>query len=78
MLAKNISGRKIKVEYGFLTRRRRELLVPGQIIEIDQTDYNYLQKLGVFSMNEMVIVQPEVVENKMVQAKKAVEEYIKK
>jgi hypothetical protein len=73
--AQNISGRRIKVEYGFKNIRKRELLEPGQIIEIDDFDYQYLNKLGVFIMGEMVLVEENEID-KMAQAKKDAEQYI--
>jgi len=73
--AQNISGRRIKVEYGFKNIRKRELLEPGQIIEIDEFDYNYLNKLGVFSMGEMILIEENEID-KMAQAKKDAEQYI--
>lgn len=79
MLAKNISGRKIKVEYGFNSIRKRELLQPDQVIEIDDFDYNYLTKLGVFAMGEMTILNSEKLkseEEKMKEAKEAAQNYI--
>jgi len=79
VLAKNISGRRIKVEYGFNSIRRRELLDPNKTIEIDEFDYNYLVKLGVFEMGEMIIVTPEIPkteEDKMKEAKQAAQNYI--
>ncbi len=75
MKAQNISGRRIKVEYGFKNIRKRELLEPGQIIEIDDFDYQYLNKLGVFVMGEMVLVEENEID-KMAQAKKDAEQYI--
>ncbi len=75
MKAQNISGRRIKVEYGFKNIRKRELLEPGQIIEIDDFDYQYLNKLGVFIMGEMVLVEENEID-KMAQAKKDAEQYI--
>lgn len=76
MRAQNISGRKIKVEYGFNNVRKRELLEPDQIIEIDELDYQHLNKLGVFVMGEMTILQNENID-KMAQAKIDAENYIK-
>jgi hypothetical protein len=73
--AQNISGRRIKVEYGFRNIRKRELLEPGQIIEIDEFDQDYLNKLGVFRMGEMIIINEEPID-KMAQAKKDAEQYI--
>lgn len=75
MKAQNITGRRVKVEYGFRTIRKRELLEPGQIIEIDDFDYDYLNKLGVFKMNEMRIINEEQID-RMAQAKKDAEQYI--
>ncbi len=75
MKAQNVSGRRIKVEYGFKNVRKRELLEPGQIIEIDEFDYQYLNKLGVFVMGEMVLVEENEID-KMAQAKKDAEQYI--
>lgn len=75
MKAQNISGRRIKVEYGFRSIRKRELLNPGQIIEIDEFDLDYLKRLGVFKMNEMIIINEEQID-KMAQAKKDAEQYI--
>lgn len=75
MKAQNISGRRIKVEYGFRNIRKRELLDPGQIIEIDEFDLDYLNKLGVFRMGEMIIINEEQID-KMTQAKKDAEQYI--
>lgn len=81
MKAKNISSGRVKVEYGFLKIRKRELLNPGQVIEIDQFDFDYLNRLGVFRSNEMAIVSEtetitETLEDKMAKAKKDVEQYI--
>ena len=76
MKAKNISGRRIKIEYGFNTIRKRELLNPDQIIEIDEFDYNYLNKLGVFVMGEMIIIEESNSIDKMAQAKLDAEQYI--
>lgn len=73
MKAKNISGRKLKVEYGFNSIRKRELILPGQIIEIDQYDYNYLAYLGIWHKNEMMIIDDS---DKMAQAKIDAENYI--
>lgn len=76
MKAKNISGRRIKVEYGFNSIRKRELLNPDQIIEIDEFDYLYLNKLGVFVMGEMIILEEINSLDKMAQAKKDADQYI--
>jgi hypothetical protein len=73
--AQNISGRRIKVEYGFKNIRKRELLEPGQIIQIDEFDYDYLNRLGVFRMGEMILIE-ENETDKMAQAKKDAEQYI--
>ena len=75
MKAQNISGRRIKVEYGFKNIRKRELLEPGQIIQIDEFDYDYLNRLGVFRMGEMILIE-ENETDKMSQAKKDAEQYI--
>ena len=75
MKAQNISGRRIKVEYGFRNVRKRELLEPGQIIQIDEFDYDYLNRLGVFRMGEMILIE-ENETDKMAQAKKDAEQYI--
>ena len=48
---------------------------PGQIIEIDEFDLDYLNKLGVFRMGEMIIINEEPID-KMAQAKKDAEQYI--
>jgi len=77
--AKNISGRKLKVEYGFNTIRKRELISPDQIIEIDEFDFNYLASLGVWHNKEMIIINEDtnkILEDKMAQAKKDAENYI--
>lgn len=77
MKAKNISGHRLKVEYGFRKIRTRTLLEPDQIIEIDDFDYDYLDRLGVFRNNEMTIVRNEEnIVDKMTQAKQDVESYI--
>jgi hypothetical protein len=77
MKAKNISGYRVKVEYGFQNIRRRELLNPGQIIEIDEFDYDYLDRLGVFRNKEMAILsEADSSADKMAKAKHDVEEYI--
>lgn len=76
MKAKNISGRKLKVEYGFNNIRKRELLLPGQIIEIDSFDYNYLSSLGIWHNNEMEIINEEQNIDRMAQAKNDAEQYI--
>lgn len=77
MKAKNISGYRVKVEYGFRNIRRRELLNPGQIIEIDDFDYEYLDRLGVFRNKEMEILsEADSSADKMAKAKHDVEEYI--
>ena len=79
MKAKNISGRKLKVEYGFNTIRKRELISPDQIIEIDEFDFNYLASLGVWHNKEMIIINEDtnkILEDKMAQAKKDAENYI--
>lgn len=77
MKAKNISGRRVKVEYGFRKVRKRELIEPGHIIEIDDFDYGYLDRLGVFRNNELQIVSEDVIEaDRMSKAKRDVEEYI--
>lgn len=77
MKAKNISGHRVKVEYGFQKIRKRELVEPGQIIEIDDFDYGYLDKLGVFRNNELQIINEDAIEvDKMSKAKQDVQEYI--
>lgn len=77
MKAKNISGHRVKVEYGFRKTRIRELIDPGQIIEIDDFDYDYLDRLGVFRNKEFEIVKEvESDTDKMAKAKQDVEEYI--
>lgn len=79
MKAKNVSGRRIKVEYGFNKIRKRELLEPNQVIEIDDYDFEYLSKLGVFRNNEMIILEenPKLSEfDKMQLAKSEAEKYI--
>lgn len=79
MKAKNVSGRRIKVEYGFNKIRRRELLEPNQVIDIDAFDFDYLSKLGVFRNNEMIIVNEESKLSefdKMQMAKMEAEKYI--
>ena len=77
MKAKNISGYRVKVEYGFRKTRRRELIDPGQIIEIDDFDYDYLDRLGVFRNKEFEIVKEiDSDADKMAKAKQDVEEYI--
>lgn len=79
MKAKNISGRRIKVEYGFNKIRRRELLEPNQIIEIDSFDYDYLSKLGVFNNRELAIINESLQLSefdKMQIAKMEAEKYI--
>lgn len=79
MKAKNISGRRLKVEYGFRKTRIRTLLEPNQIIEIDDFDLSYLERLGVFRNREMVLINEEVeMVDKMAQAKQDVEGYINK
>lgn len=77
MKAKNISGYRVKVEYGFRKIRTRELVDPGQIIEIDDFDYDYLDRLGVFRNKEFEIVnEADSNADKMAKAKQDVEEYI--
>jgi len=74
---KNISGHRVKVEYGFRKTRTRELVDPDQIIEIDDFDYDYLDKLGVFSNKEFEIVnEADSDVDKMAKAKQDVENYI--
>lgn len=84
--AQNISGRRLKVEYGFKNIRKREVLNPGDIIEIDDFDYEYLNKFGIWSNNEMIILNEKNTNlnekssdilDKMAQAKKDAENYIK-
>lgn len=75
--AKNISGRRLKVEYGFRKIRTRTLLEPNQIIEIDEFDFSYLDRLGVFRNNEMAIINEDSSAiDRMAQAKQDVEGYI--
>ena len=77
MKAKNISGHRVKVEYGFRKTRTRELVDPGQIIEIDDFDYDYLDKLGVFRNKEFEMVNEADCDfDRMAKAKQDVEEYI--
>ena len=80
MRAKNISGRRIKVEYGFNTIRKKELIDPNQIIEIDEFDYNHLSKFGIWQNGEMILIEenkkPEL--DKMAQAKADALNYIEK
>lgn len=77
MKAKNISGHRVKVEYGFRKIRTRELVDPGQIIEIDDFDYEYLDRLGVFRNKEFAIIdETDSSADKMAKAKQDVEDYI--